>query len=165
MSGLIVVDRALFDVGELVHEAAVYLARRLGGNPPLDPTSLPRDAGAALRAIDDWAGSAAANWRAENTRWYEAHAPVRLIPDTELNAALRRARRGGLELELVSVLPQEPLDLVAGHLGVARAFGGLHGGDGDLEAAIAQARASLGTPGAEVVDRRAALLEVCSNAS
>lgn len=159
MTPSIVVDRAIFDVDALVAEAATYLARRLGGTPPLDPAALPTDAAGAITAIDAWAGAAAANWRTENVRWFEAHAPVRLEPDTALNATLRRARRSGATLALASALPQEPLDLVAGHLGVTRSFAAICGGDGDLERAIAMAHSAIEAPDAPVLTSRTALLE------
>ena len=93
MSALIIVDTALADIDALVAESAEYLSRRLGGTPPLDPTTLPRDAAGALSAIDAWAGTDVANWRQELNRWFDAHAPVRLVPDPELNSLLRRAAK------------------------------------------------------------------------
>jgi phosphoglycolate phosphatase-like HAD superfamily hydrolase len=151
----VVVDRAVFDVDELVAAAADYLSQRLGGTPPLDPAALPHDAGAAIDAIDAWAGSDAANWRAEFLRWFEAHAPVRLQPDTTLNAALRRARRDDARLALASVLPQPALELVCAHLGIARSFAATYGGDGDLERALVPARADVGADAVRIDDRAA----------
>jgi phosphoglycolate phosphatase-like HAD superfamily hydrolase len=159
VSALIVVDRALADVDGLVAEAAAYLARRLGGTPPLDPASLPPDAAGALAAIDAWAGAEVANWRHELTRWFEAHAPVRLVPDPELNGALRRAARDGARLACASALPDEPLELMLQQLGCRRAFHAVVAGDGSLDDAVAAARAAVGgTSG--IVDDRAALLEL-----
>lgn len=155
MTRAVVIDRAVFDVDGLVAAAADYLAQRLGGSPPLDPSALPSDAGAAIAAIDAWAGTDAGNWRVEFLRWFEAHAPVRLHPDTELNAALRRARRAGAELALVSVLPEAALDLVAAQLGIARSFAALCGGDGDLDRAVDDGRAALGGDPRTVEDRAA----------
>ena len=43
MTALVVADSALADVDGLVAAAAAYLARRLGGTPPLDVATLPLD--------------------------------------------------------------------------------------------------------------------------
>lgn len=154
---LIVVDRALADVDALVADAAEYLARRLGGTPPLDASALPTDAAGALAAIDAWAGAEVANWRLELIRWFEAHAPVRLVPDPEVNGALRRAAKGGQRLAVASALPSEALELVLQHLGCARAFTASCAGDGSLEDALDGARAALGGD-PPVVSERAELL-------
>ena len=116
MSDLIILDTALADVDALVAESAEYLSRRLGGTPPLDPSALPRDAAGALSAIDAWAGADVANWRQELNRWFDAHAPVRLVPDPELNSLLRRASKQGAKLACASALPSEPLELTLQHL-------------------------------------------------
>ena len=154
---LIVVDRALADIDGLVAEAADYLARRLGGTPPLDAAALPADAAEALAAIDAWAGDEVANWRQELIRWFEAHAPVRLVPDPDVNALLRRAAKGGQRLAVASALPPEALELVLQQLGCARAFTASCAGDGSLEDALSGARAALGGD-PPVVDERDALL-------
>ncbi len=154
---LIVVDRALADVDALVADAADYLARRLGGTPPLDAAALPPDAAGALAAIDAWAGSEVANWRLELIRWFEAHAPVRLVPDPDVNATLRRAAKGGQRLAVASALPSEALELVLQQLGCARAFAVACAGDGSLEDALDGARAALGGDPAIVADRDALL--------
>ena len=158
MTALVVADSALADVDGLVAAAAAYLARRLGGTPPLDAATLPPDAPAALAAIDAWAGEGAANWRAELTRWFEAHAPVRLVPDPDLNAALRAASRGGRRLAVASSLPAVPLDLALQQLGCARAFTAACSGDGSLDDAVALARAALRDADAPIVATRAALV-------
>ncbi|MFM7247782.1 MAG: HAD family hydrolase [Actinomycetota bacterium] len=150
---LIVVDQALADVDALVAEAADYLARRLGGTPPLDAAGLPADAGGALAAIDAWAGDEVANWRQELIRWFEAHAPVRLVPDPDVNALLRRAAKGGQRLAVASALPPEALELVLQHLGCARAFTASCAGDGSLQDALDGARAALGGDPAVVATR------------
>ena len=154
---LIVVDRALADVDALVADAADYLSRRLGGTPPLDAAALPTDAASALAAIDAWAGSEVANWRLELIRWFEAHAPVRLVPDPDVNASLRRAAKGGQRLAVASALPSEALELVLQQLGCARAFSAACAGDGSLEDALDGARAALGGDPAIVADRDALL--------
>lgn len=158
MTAFVVLDRALCDVDALVAECASYLARRLGGTPPLDPAALPADAASAIAGIDAWAGTAAANWRSELARWFEAHAPVRLTPDPELNGRLRAAARGGTTFALASALPREAAGLVAAHLSVRRQLLAICGEeDGD---AVAAARAALGAPDAPVIGDRAALLAV-----
>ncbi len=141
---LIILDRALADVDALVAECADYLARRLGGTPPLDASALPVDAAGALSAIEAWAGSDVANWRQELIRWFEAHAPVRLVPDPELNAALRRAAKSDGSLICASALPPAALELVLQHLGCARAFHATVAGDGSLDDALSAAQATLG---------------------
>ena len=158
MNRVIVVDSALADVDALVASAAEYLARRLGGTPPLDPAALPADAAGALGAIDAWAGDGAANWRAELNRWFEAHAPVLLVPDPEVNGALRRAAKGDAWLAVASALPAVPLDLALQHLGCGRAFAATCGGDGSLDDAITMAQAALGGHDAPIVRSRDALL-------
>lgn len=144
MNALIVTDRALADVDALVAEAAQYLASRLGGTPPLDATALPHDAAAALQAIDAWAGTDVANWRQELIRWFEAHAPVRLVPDPEVNAALRRAAKDGRRMACASALPAPALELMLQQLGAARPFAAVVAGDGSLDDAISAAHAAVG---------------------
>ena len=162
MSRVVVVDTALADVDALVAAAADYLARRLGGTPPLDPAALPGDAAGALAGIDAWAGAGAANWRAELNRWFEAHAPVLLVPDPDVNGALRRAAKGGARLAVASALPAVPLDLALQHLGCGRAFAATCGGDGSLEDAITMAQAALGGHDATIVRTRDELLAALS---
>lgn len=156
MTAIVVRDGALCDVDALVAECATYLARRLGGTPPLAPDALPADAAGAIAAIDAWAGADAANWRAELVRWFEAHAPVRLTPDPELNGRIRAASRTGTRLALASPLPREAAALVLAHLSLRRHVAPVCGEeDGD---AVAAARAALGAPDAPVASDRAALL-------
>lgn len=158
MTRLIVVDTALADVDALIATAAEYLARRLGGTPPLDPASLPRDAAGALAAIDAWAGAGAANWRVELTRFFEAHAPVHLVPDPELNAVLRRASKADHHLAVASALPATPLDLELQQLGCARAFKAACAGDGSLDDALSAAQAALGGSAVPIARTRAEVL-------
>jgi phosphoglycolate phosphatase-like HAD superfamily hydrolase len=158
MSKLIVVDTALADVDGLIAAAADYLARRLGGTPPLDPAALPTDAAGALAAIDAWAGAGAANWRTELTRFFEAHAPVHLVPDPEVNAVLRRAAKAGHRMAVASALPATPLDLELQQLGCARAFTAACAGDGSLDDAISAAQAAVGGHDTPVVRTRAEVM-------
>ena len=158
MSALIIVDTALADIDALVAESAEYLSRRLGGTPPLDPTTLPRDAAGALSAIDAWAGTDVANWRQELNRWFDAHAPVRLVPDPELNSLLRRSAKQGTKLACASALPSEPLELTLQHLGCGRAFKAVAAGDGSLDDALSAAQAALGGHDTPLVRTRAELL-------
>ena len=158
MSALIILDTALADVDALVAESAEYLSRRLGGTPPLDPTTLPRDAAGALSAIDAWAGTEVANWRQELNRWFDAHAPVRLVPDPELNSLLRRASKQGTKLACASALPSEPLELTLQHLGCARAFKAVAAGDGSLDDALSAAQAALGGHDTPLVRTRGELV-------
>ncbi len=155
MSALIILDTALADVDALVAEAAEYLARRLGGVPPLDPASLPRDAAGALAAIDTWAGTDVSNWRSELTRWFEMSAPVRLVPDPELNGILRRAAKAGTRLGCASALTTESLELTLQQLGCARAFAASAAGDGSLHDAVSAVQAALGGHDTPVASTRA----------
>ena len=158
MSKLIIVDTALADVDALIAAAADYLARRLGGTPPLDPAALPDDAAGALAAIDAWAGDGAANWRVELTRFFEAHAPVHLVPAPELNAVLRRAAKADNHLAVASALPATPLDLELQQLGCARAFKAACAGDGSLDDALSMAQAALGGHDTPIARTRADVL-------
>lgn len=158
MSALIILDTALADIDALVAESAEYLARRLGGTPPLDLTALPRDAAGALSAIDAWAGADVANWRQELNRWFDAHAPVRLVPDPDLNSLLRRAAKHGTKLACASALPSEPLEVTLQHLGCARAFKAVAAGDGSLADALTAAQAALGGHDTPIVRTRDELI-------
>lgn len=160
MKSLVITDAALADIDALTAEAADYLARRLGGTPPLDPSALPTDTAGRLAAIDLWAGADVANWRQELTRWFEAHAPVRLVPDPEINGLLRKASRDGQKLACASALPATPLELMLQQLGCGRAFTAVVAGDGSLTDAISGARAALHDHQAPVVTTRAGLVAV-----
>jgi phosphoglycolate phosphatase-like HAD superfamily hydrolase len=88
-------------------------------------------------------------------RFYEAHAPVGLAPDPELNAALRRARRNGARLAVASPLPRAAAELALAHVGARRAPEAIcTEEDGDP---VAAARAALGAPDAPYLEDRAAL--------
>jgi beta-phosphoglucomutase-like phosphatase (HAD superfamily) len=157
VSAVVVDDAALMPAEAVFAEAVRHLARKLGAVRPLDPAALPTDRAAAIVALDDWAGADAANWRTELQRFYEAHAPVSLAPDPELNAALRRARRQGARLAVASPLPRASAELALAHVGARRSAEVVCAEeDGDP---VAAARAALGAPDAPYVVDRAALLE------
>jgi phosphoglycolate phosphatase-like HAD superfamily hydrolase len=152
---LVALDSALLPADAVWQDALRYLARRLGAVRPLDPAALPSDRAAAIAALDAWAGDDADNWRRELVRYFEAHAPVALAPDPELNAALRRARKAGLVLAVASPLPRAAAELALAHVGAGRAAAVLcTEEDGDP---VAAARAALDAPDAPVVADRAAL--------
>jgi beta-phosphoglucomutase-like phosphatase (HAD superfamily) len=156
VSALVVSDAALMPAEAVFTEAARHLAKKLGGVRALDPSALPADRAAAIAALDVWAGADAANWRTELVRFYEAHAPVSLAPDPELNAALRRARRQGVRLAVASPLPRAAAELALAHVGARRAPEVIcTEEDGDP---VAAARAALGSAEAPYVTDRAALV-------
>ena len=150
---LVILDGALGDAAGVFREAAAYLARRFERVAPLDPASLPDDLGAAIDALDAWAGEGAANWRQELIRFYEAHAPVLLRTDADLNARIRAFVTRGAVLAVASPLPREAAELFVGHLGLRRAIAHVTGG----RAAIEDARAVLADPAAPVATTRSEL--------
>jgi phosphoglycolate phosphatase-like HAD superfamily hydrolase len=155
---LLVSDAALLPAGAVFAEAVRYLERRLGGVRPLDAAALPADRAAAIAALDAWAGDDAPNWRRELVRFYEAHAPVHLAPDPDLNAAVRRARRAGARLVVASPLPREAAELELAHVG-ARRYAEAVLGEEDGEP-VAAALGVLGEGELQRVDERSALLAV-----
>ena len=153
MSALLVSDAALLPADEVFREALTYLAQKLGAVRPLDPEALPADRAAAIAALDVWAGPDAANWRRELIRFYESHAPVHLAPDPDLNALLRRARRDGVRLVVVSPLPREAAELSLAHVGARRSAEAVLGEEeGDP---LAAARLLVGEELTPVPDRQA----------
>ena len=85
-----------------------------------DVASLPENRVAAAAELDAWAEGGVGDWRRALERFAEDHAPVHLRPDPDANAALRRLRRTGTRIVVVTDAP-EPLARVAlAHLGVAR---------------------------------------------
>jgi hypothetical protein len=121
MSTLVVSDAAFADADAVFAAAMAHLAAKYAAIRPLAPDTLPADRSAAIAALDAWAGDA--SWRAEVVRFYEASAPVLLRPDPVLNGLLRRARRAGTELTIVSPLPRAAAELYLAHLGVRRMAG------------------------------------------
>ena len=113
-------DGALGDTRPLWDAFLADAARRFGGIAPLDVDALPADRREVAAALDRWAESGVGDWRRALERFAEDHAPVHLRPDPAANAALRRLRRGGARIVVVTDAP-EPLARVAlAHLGVAR---------------------------------------------
>jgi len=163
MTGLVVSDVALGPADAAFHHAVVYLGRRMAAIRPLDVAALPPDRAAAIAAIDAWAGDAATNWRNELVRWYEAHSPVLLTPDPELNGLLRRAGRAGVRLVVASPLPRAAAELYLSHLGALRPVEAVCAEeDGD---ALAAARSLLGDPRAPLVASREDLAAVLAAAA
>lgn len=150
---LVILDEALGDAPGVFREAAGYLARRFERVAPLDPSSLPEDLGAAVEALDRWAGEGAANWRQELVRFYEAHAPVLLRTDAGLNARIRAAVAGGTTLAVASPLPTGAAELFVGHLGLRRPIAHVCGG----ATAVEDARTALADPAARVAATRTEL--------
>ena len=113
-------DGALGDTRPLWDAFLADSARRFAGIAPLDVASLPENRVAAAAELDAWAEGGVGDWRRALERFAEDHAPVHLRPDPEANAALRRLRRAGARIVVVTDAP-EPLARVAlAHLGVAR---------------------------------------------
>jgi len=118
VTALLVSDAAFADADAVFAAAVAHVAAKYAAIRPLAPADLPDDRAAAMTALDAWAGDA--SWRAEVVRFYEASAPVLLRPDPELNGLLRRARRAGRELTIVSPLPRAAAELYLAQLGVRR---------------------------------------------
>jgi phosphoglycolate phosphatase-like HAD superfamily hydrolase len=113
-------DGALGDTRPLWEAFLADAARRYAGIAPLDARSLPTDRRAAAAALDAWAQGGVGDWRRALERFAEDHAPVHLRPDPGANAALRRLRRAGARIVVVTDAP-EPLARVAlAQLGLAR---------------------------------------------
>jgi beta-phosphoglucomutase-like phosphatase (HAD superfamily) len=115
---LVVSDAAFGDADAVFAAATEHLAAKYAAIRPLAVADLPHDRAAAIAALDAWAGDA--SWRAEIVRFYEASAPVLLRPDPELNGLIRRARRTGRQLTIVSPLPRAAAELYLAQLGVRR---------------------------------------------
>lgn len=157
MTAFVVSDAALGPADEVFAEAVRYLERRLTAVRPLDAAALPPDRAAAVRALDLWAGHDAANWRLELVRWFETHAPVLLRPDPALNATLRRARRAGIRLAVVSPLPAEAAELYLSQLGLRRAVATVCAEAADGADPVTTARLALRDPAAALLDSREAV--------
>ena len=121
MTEIAVSDAAFADADAIFALAVDHLARKFSPIRPFDARSIPSGRAAGVVAIDAWAEGAVGNWRSELVRFYEAHAPQALRPDPTLNALLRRARRAGTTITVVSPLPRAALELYLSHLGVRRA--------------------------------------------
>lgn len=138
---LLVSDAAFADADAVFAAAVAHLATKYAAIRPLDAAGVPADRAAAMPALDAWAGDA--SWRAEVIRFYEASAPVLLRPDPELNTLLRRARRSGTELTIVSPLPRAAVELYLSHLGVRRMAETVLGEEDAPPAAAIGSRAEL----------------------
>lgn len=114
-------DAALGDADRVFNLAVDHLAAKFAAIHPLDRTSISADRDQAIADLDRWAGGAAANWRLELVRFYEAHAPSALRPDPTLNAALRGAVRSGATITVASPLPTAAVELYLAQLGLRRA--------------------------------------------
>lgn len=113
-------DGALGDTRPLWDAFLADAARRFAAIAPLDVERLPDDRRAAAVELDAWARAGVGDWRKALERFAEDHAPVHLRPDPAANTALRRLRRGGARIVVVTDAP-EPLTRVAlAHLGLAR---------------------------------------------
>lgn len=133
MSGTLAVelDGALGDTRPLWDAFLADAARRFAAIAPLDVAALPADRIAAAAALDAWAEAGVGDWRRALERVAEDHAPVYLRPDPGVNAALRRLRRAGARIVVVTDAP-EPLARVAlAHLGLARSVDEVANGAGD----------------------------------
>jgi beta-phosphoglucomutase-like phosphatase (HAD superfamily) len=141
MSELVVSDAAFADADAVWTAAMAHLAAKYAAIRPLAPGDLPPTRAEAITALDAWAGDG--SWRAEVVRFYEASAPVLLRPDPELNGLLRRARRAGRRLTIVSPLPRAAAELYLAHLGVRRMADSVLGEEDAAPAPAVATRAEL----------------------
>jgi hypothetical protein len=129
--------------------------RRFRTIAELDPSSLPRNRGAAAVALDEWAAHGVGDWRASLERFAEDHAPLHLRPDAAATAALRRLHGGGARIVAFTDAPDVLARVASAHLGVARRLEALETGAGSRERALDR----LGS-GAQVVTSRDELLHL-----
>lgn len=149
MSRTVVVDLdgALGDTRPLWDAFLADAARRFESIATLDPAALPSDRVEAAAELDRWAEAGVGDWRRALERFAEDHAPVYLRPDPDANAALRRLKRSGATVVVVTDAP-EPLARVAvAQLGLGRSVDELRAGVGPDPDALADA-ASLDTAAA-----------------
>jgi phosphoglycolate phosphatase-like HAD superfamily hydrolase len=123
-----------------------HVARKLGRAKAFPPAPLPDDRGAAVAALDAWAGSDV-DWRGELRRYYEEHIPVHVRPAAAVNATLRRLHAVGLRLVWASPGPAEATAVLLHHLGVARLIDEVV-----VAASAADAAAMLGLEGPALVE-------------
>lgn len=143
MTEIRVSDAALGDADGVFRAAVEHLARKLSAIQPLDPATIPSERVAAIAALDVWAAGRMGSWRTELVRFYEAHAPSALRPDPALNAVLRRARRAGVRIVVVSPLPREAAELYCAQLGVARAVAAILAEGEEAAEPVIASRAAL----------------------
>lgn len=129
--------------------------RRFRTIAELDPSSLPRERGAAAVALDEWAAHGVGDWRASLERFAEDHAPLHLRPDAAATAALRRLHGGGARIVAFTDAPEPLARVAAAHLGVSRRLEALEVGAGSRERALDR----LGS-GGRVVSSRDELLHL-----
>jgi phosphoglycolate phosphatase-like HAD superfamily hydrolase len=113
-------DGALGDTRPLWDAFLADAARRFAGIAPLDVEALPRNRREAADALDSWAKAGVGDWRRALERFAEDHAPVYLRPDPGANAALRRLRRAGARIVVVTDAPEPLAGLALAHLGLTR---------------------------------------------
>ena len=113
-------DGALGDTRPLWDAFLADSARRFAGIAQLDVASLPVNRVAAAAELDAWAEGGVGDWRRALERFAEDHAPVHLRPDPDANAALRRLRRAGARIVVVTDAPAPLARVALAHLGVAR---------------------------------------------
>lgn len=121
----------------------------------LDPSSLPRDRGAAAVVLDEWAAHGVGDWRASLERFAEDHAPLHLRPDAAATSALRRLHGGGARIVAFTDAPDGLARIAATHLGIARRLEALETGAGSRERALARLDG-----GGQVVTSREELLHL-----
>jgi hypothetical protein len=157
VTAVVISDAALGPADTVFGEAVRYLERRLTAVRPLEASTLPGDRADAVRALDAWAGTDAANWRLELVRWFEAHAPVHLRPDPVLNATLRRRVGGASGSRSCRRLPPDAAELYLAQLGLRRSVDVVCAEVGDDGRGLAAARLALDEPDAPLIATRAAV--------
>jgi phosphoglycolate phosphatase-like HAD superfamily hydrolase len=130
MSRTVVVDLdgALGDTRPLWDAFLADAARRFGSIAALDPAALPADRVEAAAALDRWAEAGVGDWRHALERFAEDHVPVYLRPDPDANAALRRLKRSGATVVVVTDAPESLARVVVAQLGVGRSVDELRAG-------------------------------------
>lgn len=134
---MILSERSLAGTDRLFFDAVAAVGRKLSRVEPLDVAGLPSDRIALQAELDCWAGADTATWRRELRRFYEQHAPVYVRPDADLNAVLRALSRAAVAIGVWSPGPAEAVELLLGHLGVARSVTATGYGAGEALAPLA----------------------------
>ncbi|MBD0291009.1 MAG: HAD family hydrolase [Thermoleophilia bacterium] len=126
-------DGALGDTRSLWQAWLAHAARRFARIAPLDAAQLPQDRVAAAHALDRWAEAGVGDWRRALERFAEDNAPVHLRPDPAANSAVRKLKRSGTEVVVVTDAPEELARVALAHLGLARSVDALEAGRSPLE--------------------------------